>query len=216
MSSRLCPKIIIEGARLTLKTEIAFALNEHPRVVGERKTRHRSPIISAEWSSFTNVPWGRGLINFAPEEEARALETFRTWVRLFELQRDYPWIIDRFHLSTRVYQMIHQGRNFDFTWLEERLLPLGFRVILCTRNNESMTEAREQRVKVSGHPSRYGNLRRFAEEQQLFRSVVGQTKLPWMEVDVSDNSVSRAADKIAGWIPLTGGIPDTGRQTISP
>ena len=31
---KLCPKIILEGTRLTFKTELAFALNEHPRIVG--------------------------------------------------------------------------------------------------------------------------------------------------------------------------------------
>jgi len=30
VSSKLCPKIILEGTRLTFKTESAFALNEHP------------------------------------------------------------------------------------------------------------------------------------------------------------------------------------------
>ncbi len=40
---KLCPKVILEGTRLTLKTDIAFALNEHPRVVGPRKYRYHSP-----------------------------------------------------------------------------------------------------------------------------------------------------------------------------
>ena len=31
MGAKLCPKIILEGTRLTFKTEIAFVLNEHPR-----------------------------------------------------------------------------------------------------------------------------------------------------------------------------------------
>ena len=63
MSPKLCPKIIVEGTRLTNKTEIAFALNEHPRIVGPRKYRYHSPVVSAEWCGFTNHPWGRGLIN---------------------------------------------------------------------------------------------------------------------------------------------------------
>jgi hypothetical protein len=75
---KLCPKVILEGTRLTFKTEIAFALNEHPRIVGPRKYRYHSPIVSAEWCGFTDTPWGRGLINFEPHEEARALETYRT------------------------------------------------------------------------------------------------------------------------------------------
>ncbi len=31
---KLCPKIILEGTRLVGKTDVAFALNEHPDVVG--------------------------------------------------------------------------------------------------------------------------------------------------------------------------------------
>ncbi len=34
MAGKMCPKIIPEGTRLTMKTETAFALNEHPRVSG--------------------------------------------------------------------------------------------------------------------------------------------------------------------------------------
>ena len=38
------PKIILEGTRLTHKTDLAFALNEHPRIVGPRKYRYHSPL----------------------------------------------------------------------------------------------------------------------------------------------------------------------------
>jgi hypothetical protein len=84
--SKLMPKLILEGTRLTHKTDLAFLLNEHPRFVGPRRYRYHSPLISAEWCGFTPYPWGRSLINFAPEEEAQAVETYATWVRLFELQ----------------------------------------------------------------------------------------------------------------------------------
>lgn len=63
---KLCPHVLLEGTRLTHKTDLAFALNEHPRLVGNRKYRYHSPVISAEWCGFTNTPWGRGLINFEP------------------------------------------------------------------------------------------------------------------------------------------------------
>ena len=125
MGNKLTPKIILEGTRLTFKTEVAFALNEHPRIVGPRKYRYHSPLISAEWCAFTNFPWGRGLINFEPHEEALAMETYATWLHLFELQKYYSWIVDRFHISTRAYQLQTYGKDYDFRWLEERLLPLG-------------------------------------------------------------------------------------------
>ena len=203
---KLCPHLILEGTRLTHKTDIAFALNEHPRVVGARKYRYHSPVISGEWCAFTNVPWGRGLINFEPQEEALALETYATWVRLFELQRYYSWIVDRFHVSTIVYQRRARGREYDFRWLEERLLPLGFRLILCTRSPESFARAREERLKVSGNPRQYDDLAPFIAEQEEMRFEVGRSLLPSFEVDVSDDDVAGATDRIAGWLESTGGL----------
>jgi hypothetical protein len=206
LSSKLCPKVILEGTRLTFKTEIAFALNEHPRIVGPRKYRYHSPLISAEWCAFTNFPWGRGLINFEPQEEALALETYQTWVRLFELQRYYSWIIDRFHLSTQMYQLRTRGKHYDFKWLEERLLPLGFRLVFCVRTPESFAAARAERLKVSGKPSQYDDLHVFVSEQELMGRLVGESSLPTLTVDISDNSVPRAVEKIADWLEQTGGL----------
>lgn len=206
MGNKLCPKVILEGTRLTFKTEIAFALNEHPRIVGPRKYRYHSPLISAEWCAFTNVPWGRGLINFEPQEAEMAMETYRTWVRLFELQRYYSWIVDRFHISTQAYQIRRYGTRYDFRWLEDRLIPLGFRLIYCTRSPESFAAAREERLKVSGNPSQYDRLEVFVEEQELMNELIAASSLPTLKVDLSDNDVPRAVETIADWLEATGGL----------
>jgi hypothetical protein len=206
MSSKLCPKIILEGTRLTFKTEIAFALNEHPRIVGPRKYRYHSPLISAEWCAFTNFPWGRGLINFEPQEEALAMETYHTWARLFELQRYYSWIVDRFHLSTRMHQLQRYGRDYPFHWLEQRLEPLGFHLVFVTRSPESFEAARAERLKVSGNPSQYDNLQAFIDDQELMRRLVCESILPTLTLDISDNDVNRATDCIADWMESTGGL----------
>ena len=203
---KLTPKIILEGTRLTLKTEIAFALNKHPRIVGPRKYRYHSPIISAEWCAFTNFPWGRGLINFEPHEEAMAMETYRTWVKLFELQRYYSWIIDRFHISTRAYQLKVHHKDYDFRWLEETLAALNFRIIFCYRTPKSFEKARAARLKVSGKPSQYDNLQQFIDEQELMRHLLSHSILQKFELDISDNDVAKAADKIADWLTETGGL----------
>jgi thymidylate kinase len=203
---KLCPKLILEGTRLTYKTDMAFALNVHPRIVGPRKYPYHSPLISAEWCAFTNFPWGRGLINFEPQEEAMAMETYRTWVRLFELQRYYSWIIDRFHISTQAYQLRQYGKYYDFRWLEDRLQPLGFRLIFCTRTPDSFAAAREARLKISGKPSQYDDLNIFIEEQELLRDLISKSSLPTFNVDISDNDVSNAVERIADWLEQTGGL----------
>ena len=203
---KLCPKIILEGTRLTQKTELAFALNEHPRIVGPRKYRYHSPLISAEWCGFTNVPWGRGLINFAPEEKERALETYRTWLRLFELLPYYSWIVDRFHISTRVYQRRAHGTDLDFGWLEERLAALGFHLVFCSRRPGSFAAARAQRIQVSGNPSQYDDLDEFIDEQDDFRRAIRKSKLPTLRLDMSSGDVTSAADRVADWLAETGGL----------
>jgi hypothetical protein len=206
MGSKLTPKIILEGTRLTLKTEVAFALNEHPRIVGPRKYRYHSPLISAEWCTFTNYPWGRGPINFEPAEEALAMETYAAWLRLFELQKYYSWIVDRFHISTRAYQLQVHGKDHDFRWLEERLLPLNFRLVLLVREPASFEAARAERLKVSGKPDQYDDLDAFIREQDLFRRLVGESILPHIEVDITDNDIPGAVEHIADWMESTGGL----------
>jgi hypothetical protein len=206
MGKKLVPKIILEGTRLTFKTDIAFALNEHPRIVGPRKYRYHSPLVSGEWCAFTNFPWGRGLINFEPQEEALAMETYHTWLRLFELQRYYSWIVDRFHLSTRAYQLQTYGKDYNFRWIEDRLNAVGFRLVFLNRSPESFAAAREARLKVSGNPSQYDDLSRFVAEQTLMKHLVAESSLPKLELDISDNNIAAAVEKIADWMEQTGGL----------
>ncbi|MFN3199716.1 MAG: hypothetical protein ACE366_15035 [Bradymonadia bacterium] len=202
--AKMVPKIILEGTRLTQKTDIAFALNSHPRIVGPRKYQYHSPLISAEWCGFTPTPWGRGLINFEADEAERAMETYATWARLFELMPHYSWIIDRFHLSTQLHQQMHHQQHYDFDWLEARMRPLGFAVVFCTRRPESFAAAREARLKISGNPSQYDDLDIFVREQALMRPLVAQSTLPVLEVDISDRTIDEVADTIADWMEETG------------
>jgi hypothetical protein len=206
VGNKLTPKIILEGTRLTFKTEIAFELNEHPRIVGPRKYRYHSPLISGEWCAFTNFPWGRGLINFEPHEESLAMETYVTWLRLFELQKYYSWIVDRFHISTRACQLQTYGKDYDFRWLEERLLPLNFRLVFLSRTPESFAAAREERLKVSGKPDQYDDLSAFVREQELMQRLAGESLLPRLDLDISDNDIPLAVEKIADWMEATGGL----------
>ncbi len=215
---KLCPHVILEGTRLTWKTEIAFALNEHPRITGPRKYRYHNPLISAEWCGFVNYPWGRGLINFDPDtEEDRALETYATWLRLFQLLPYYAWIIDRFHIATRAYQWLHHGWDYDFTWLERPLAKLNFRLVFCTRAPDSFARARRRRLRVSGNPTQYDDLAPFIEEQALMRDLVAQSRLQVLELDVSDDDVPAAVERIADWLEHTGGLglaDECGRGTV--
>ena len=46
----------------------------------------------------------------------------------------------------------------------------------------------------------------FIGEQDLFRRFVRGSRLPFLEVDVSDNDIPRAVEQIADWLESTGGL----------
>ena len=130
---KLTPKIILEGTRLTHKTDLAFAINDHPRIVGPRAYRYHPPLVSAEWEAFTPYPW-------------------------------------------------------------------------CVRREDTFEAARAERLKVSGKPAQYDDLAVFAREQEVLRGLAVASRLPVLELDVSDDDVAGAADRVADWMTETGGL----------
>ena len=59
---------------------------------------------------------------------------------------------------------------------------------------------------VSGKPDQYDDLEVFVREQALLRELAAQSRLPRLELDVSDDDVDAAADRVADWLEATGGI----------
>lgn len=121
------------------------------------------------------------------------MKTYHAWLRLFKLPRCYSWIVDSFHMSTRMHQLPTFFRDCELRWLEERLRSLGFHLVFCTRTPGSFAAARAERLKVSGNRSQYDDLLRFVDKQELMCRLVGE----------SDNDVPNAADQIADWLAET-------------
>ena len=134
------------------------------------------------------------------------MEVYETWAHMFELQKYYSWIVDRFHISTQAYQLQTYNKKYDFSWLEERLVPLNFRLVYCTRSTDSFRAARAERLKVSGNPSQYDDLDVFVREQELIDELIGNSSLPTLRLDVSDNNIITAVERIADWLEATGGL----------
>ena len=128
------------------------------------------------------------------------METYATWARMFELQKYYSWIVNRFHISTTAYQKQTYGKDYDFRWLDERLLPLNFRLVFCTRSPESFEAAREERLKVSGNPWQYNDLNPFIREQELMRELIEKSMLQTLTLDISDNNIITAIERVADWM----------------
>jgi hypothetical protein len=94
----------------------------------------------------------------------------------------------------------------DFDWLERRLVPLGFRLVVCRRRPETFAAARERRLAVSGNPSQYDDLGRFVAEQERFGALAAASRLPRFELDVSEGESAEHADRVVDWLAATGGL----------
>ena len=105
-----------------------------------------------------------------------------------------------------MYQLRTYGKRIDFAWLEDRLLPLGFRLVFCTRSADSFEAARAERLKVSGKPAQYDDLKVFLDEQTVMKELVAASRLPKLTVYISDSSVTRVVEEIADWLEQTGGL----------
>jgi hypothetical protein len=90
--------------------------------------------------------------------------------------------------------------------LEQTLKELGFRLIYCTRSANSFAQARAERVKVSGKPSQYDDLQVFINEQEVMQRFIDASALETLRVDISDDNVTTAVERIADWMEQTGGL----------
>ena len=104
------------------------------------------------------------------------------------------------------FRLIEPRPDLDIGWLETRIAPLGFHLVLCTRRPETFAAAREERLRVSGKPSQYDDLGVFLREQELLRRLAGASILPTLELDISDGDLAAACDRIADWVEATGGV----------
>ena len=78
--------------------------------------------------------------------------------------------------------------------------------ILGRKRGTHFVAARQERLKVSGNPSQYDDLDRFVREQELLRQLVRGSILPALTLDISDNDVPGAVERIADWLEATGGL----------
>jgi len=188
-------KIIVEGTDFANTKNIALALSEHPPLVSQSGYFPYTTVISAKWGNFRDFPWGKGLIDFDPIAENQAMKNYAIWVRLIELQGNYNWIIDRFHISTQRYQLQCNHNLCDFNWLEERLLKLGFHLVHIAQNEEALRRAIKRQKTINAE----GDVETILQEQELLRKIVSKSKLPTLALDISEMSVQETIGNITDW-----------------
>lgn len=61
-------------------------------------------------------------------------------------------------------------------------------------------------MKVSGKPSQYDDLEVFVHEQKVMEGFIQASTLETLQVDISNDDVPTAVERIADWMEQTGGL----------
>ena len=95
----------------------------------------------------------------------------------------------------------------DFTWLEQRLVPLGFRLVLVTRSEEASRELLSRaQAQGSADPTIPENVMQVMVDQMVMERLYQKSSLLKLKVDYSDGDTGRVVGEIADWLLKTGGL----------
>ena len=97
--------------------------------------------------------------------------------------------------------------------LTSKVIIEGTRLIFCHWSPESFEFARQERLKISGHPSQYDNLELLIREQTLMEELVNKSKLPIFKVDISNNDIPKAVTCVVDRMDSTGGLSMEGSES---
>ena len=144
---------------------------------------------------------GPTLINIIPSYAGIINGTYYYLARIMQVFRYQHFVLDRFHISAQFFQKKFRNYEIDFSWLEDMLIPLDARIVLCTRNPETYEDALQRRLSQSTHPELYpSNAEEFRKDQEIYRELVRKSRLKSFEVDVTHGNLEQIIQKISRWI----------------
>lgn len=188
-------KIIIEGTSLANTRNVAETMSTSPLLCDQFGYRRYSAVISAVWGNHDDFPWSKNMVDFEPSEIDQAMNKYRIWARLIELQSEYNWIIDRFHLSTGQFQREYNQHVCDFAWLEDWLQKLGFHLVLITQSSEEIISSMRNKKK----PPSDIEIAKAIYRQNILRTFFDKSILPKLELDISNMNVQDVVEDIFDW-----------------
>lgn len=193
---------------MTHKTELAFALNSHPKVFGADppKYEYRFPFFSADWCGWYAHAGNIGFFNCRPEHLEHARDLIAAYLHVIRCMPYNCFLIDRFHLTLWTNLYLKSGLDIDLSWEEQELKSLDFRLILCMREPDSFSNALVERLKISLYPGAYSTPDYYAYEQLTMVDKAKRSRLPVLFLDVTSGNIPELAEQIVQWLEHTKAI----------
>jgi len=111
------------------------------------------------------------------------------YLDLMEAINDTNVMIEKFHLTEAVYQKLYYGRDFNFSYIEDRLKKIKAKIVLVTfREDEDLISKRlTDRLNLYPHYNRIAQKPvKYIEQQKTYLDLITKSKLDYLIIDASD------------------------------
>lgn len=168
--------LIFEGPELAGKSWLMLQVYDYL----EAKYNHEKILLDGcHWFNCDVGVFGTEKGKFCIEKYTEILEKLNKKNVLFE----------KFHISDIVYSRINKNIKLDYSSLEEKLLKLNAKIILCSvkEDNKIFEKRIQDRLKLYPHYERIlQNAEWYLDQQKEYLKEIKKTKLPYFEVDMSE------------------------------
>lgn len=183
--------LIFEGAELSAKSFLISTI--YP--VLEKRDHTSSNVLDGCYWFNSDV----GI--FGTEYGPKIVEKY---VEMAEILRDKNILFEKLHISDAVYWEMYTKSLRELKYLkyvEERLKEMDFKIILTTFREDETLIAKRLEVRLKQYPH-YGRIVKpvsfYLQQQELYKTAVKASSLPYLEVDMSDYDTNNA-NKILEW-----------------
>ncbi len=127
----------------------------------------------------------------------------KNYLRIFTVLKEKNIIVEKLHISDLVYNQIYNNKNINYKSQEQKLLELGFKIILIKfKPDKKLLEKRIQdRLNLYPH---YKNIQKtpqwYIDQQRKYEKVVESSILPTLSIETDILPDNKHTEKILGWI----------------
>lgn len=180
--------LIFEGAELSAKS---FLISTIYPVLEKRDQTNPNVLDGCYWINSDIGIFGTD----------KGSEIIEKYVEMAQILQSKNLLFEKLHISDAIYQKMYNNKDVDYNFIEARLKAMNFKIVLTTfREDEALMAKRlEERIRQYPH---YGRIAKpvdfYIKQQELYKTAVKSSNLPYLEVDMS-NLDPKNAQKIIEW-----------------
>jgi len=183
-------KIIFEGAELTGKSWI---MSQVYNAIEPKHRKSKNILDGCNWFNADNGVFGT----------ENSLGVINGYLKIFEALKTRNIIVEKFILSDEIYQKLHNGLEVDYSQQKDKLLELGFKIVLITfkEDKELIKKRIQDRLNLYPHYEEIlQSVDWYINQQKEYKKKIKSSGLPYLIVETNVLPDDKIVSDILNWI----------------